>query len=384
MSPTDLLRATYRGLRRALRLVSRPVRRDRGLKGVVIQPYRGYGTAEEIFLMGRVFLQPRLGAGLPAGSVVREVAGVLRRLTRWGLGNTPVTAEFCGTRERFETDGDGYFRVVLRPEGEVDRDVCWHHVHLEVTRHGETATTEASVYIPPPAARLLVISDIDDTVMYTGVANRLKMLWRLFVQSAESRVAFPGVAALYRGLHRGAGGEEHNPLLYVSRAPWSIYEVLEAFFRLKRIPEGPVLFLREWGLTFQRPLPRRAEAHKRDLIDAMLARYHDLPVLLIGDSGQHDPEIYADVVARHPGRVAAVYIRDVSEGGRRADEIAELATETERSGTPLLLADDTVTMARHAVEAGFVARSVMEEVAEEREEESDEEEPDEERLSPPR
>lgn len=380
MSPSALLRSTYRGLRRALRVISRPVRRDRGLKGVVIQPYRGYGTPREVFLMGRVFLQPRLGAGLPAGSVMREVAGVLRRLARWGLGNTTVTAEFCGTRQRFETDRDGYFRIVLRPRGDVDRDVCWHHVHLEVARHGETATSEASVYIPPPSARLLVISDIDDTVMHTGVANRLKMLWRLFVQSAESRTAFPGVAALYRGLHRGPGGEEHNPMLYVSRAPWSIYEVLEAFFRLKKIPEGPVLFLREWGLTFQRPLPRRAEAHKRELIDAMLERYEELPVLLIGDSGQHDPEIYADVVARHPGRVAAVYIRDVSEGGRRAEEIAELAAETERSGCPLLLAGDTLAMARHAADAGFLAPEVLDDVAQEREAESEEEE----RLSPPR
>ena len=42
-------------------------------------------------------------------------------------------------------------------------------------------------------------------------------------------MAFPGVAALYRGLHEGPGGDEGNPMLYVSRAPWSIYEVLEAW-----------------------------------------------------------------------------------------------------------------------------------------------------------
>ena len=167
------------------------------------------------------------------------------------------------------------------------------------------------VFIPPAQCRCVVISDIDDTVMRTGVANKLKMLWRLFVADAASRVAFPGAAALYRALHAGAAGNEANPMLYVSRAPWGIYEMLTEFFHRHAIPEGPVMFLREWGLSWRHPLPRRAEDHKRDLIDHMLRLYADLPFVLIGDSGQHDPEVYAEIVAEHPGRVVAVYIRNV-------------------------------------------------------------------------
>ena len=89
---------------------------------------------------------------------------------------------------------------------------------------------KAQIFIPPASCRYVVISDIDDTVMQTGVANKLRMLWRLFVEDAQSRVAFPGVGALYRALHAGASGDEQNPMLYVSRAPWGIYEVLEEFF----------------------------------------------------------------------------------------------------------------------------------------------------------
>lgn len=333
----------------------------------MIQPYRGYGTAEEVYLMGRVFRQPRFGSTLDAGSVLREIADVLRRLARWGIGDVTVFARVGETEDRFTTDRDGYFRVVLRPGRALDTGVRWHPVHLEVTRGSETATAEGLVYVPPPSARLVVISDIDDTVMLTGVANRAKMLWRLFVQGAETRVAFPGVAALHRGLYQGVGGDECNPMLYVSRAPWSIYEVLEAFFRLQKIPEGPILFLREWGMTLQRPLPRRAEDHKRDLIEAMLERYGDLPFLLIGDSGQHDPEVYAAVVHDHPGRVLAVYIRDVSREPGRAAEIRNLADETARAGCPLVLAEDSMAIARHAVEAGFLASHVLAAVAGERE-----------------
>lgn len=304
--------------------------------------------------MGRVFTQPTLGSGLTPGSLRREIADVLRRFGRWGLGNTTVHARVGSASGTFETDGDGYFHVELVTDGSLDPSERWHRVELTVTRDEEEATEDGLVYVPPPTARYVVISDIDDTVMHTGVANKAKMFWRLFVQDAESRTAFPGVTDLYRALYQGSGGDEGNPMLYVSRAPWSIYEVLETFFRMEGIPEGPVLFLREWGLTLQRPLPRRAKDHKRDLIRGMLRRYPDLPFVLIGDSGQHDPEIYAEVVRQNPDRVKAVYIRDVDADPRRRDEVGRLAKELEKAGSELVLAQHSEDMARHAREIGLI------------------------------
>lgn len=109
-------------------------------------------------------------------------------------------------------------------------DTCWHEVSMALEAAPVTAT--APVFIPLPGCRFMVISDIDDTVVQTGVANTLLMLWRLFVVDAKSRTAFPGVAALYRGLHAGLSGKESNPMFYVSRARWGTYEVLDAFFKL--------------------------------------------------------------------------------------------------------------------------------------------------------
>jgi len=361
-----VLAATYRGFRRALRVVTRPVRRDRGLKGVVIQPYRGYGTPDEAFLPGRVFRQPRFGAGLPAGTLRRQLADALRRLVRWGLGGVRITAELGTARATVETDSDGYFRITLPLAGNPNPDRLWHDVALTATWADVHVRETGRVFIPPASARFVVISDIDDTVMHTGVANKLLMMWRLFVQGAESRTAFPGVSALYRALHGGVGNGELNPMLYVSRGPWSIYEVLERFFQIQEIPVGPILFLREWGLTLQRPLPKRAEDHKRDLIRGILERYDTLPFILIGDSGQHDPEIYAGVVAEHPGRVLAVYIRNVSPGDARRGEIDALARRTAEADCPLVLASDSRTMAEHAAAEGWISRDAVEEVARER------------------
>jgi phosphatidate phosphatase APP1 len=217
----------------------------------------------------------------------------------------------------------------------------------------------------------VVISDIDDTVVQTGVANKLIMLWRLFMLGARSRAAFPGMAALLRALHDGRTGHEVNPMLYVSRAPWGIYEVLDEFFRLHRIPVGPILFLREWGLTLQNPLPRRAPDHKLELIRHMLALYRDLPVVLIGDSGQRDPEVYAQIVHEHPGRVLAIYVRNVSRDPSRHRAIQDLAIQMVDAGSNLLLAADSLAMAAHAVEHGLISPAARAQVLAELEDQPD-------------
>jgi phosphatidate phosphatase APP1 len=230
----------------------------------------------------------------------------------------------------------------------------------------QVVQARGQVFIPPEHCRYVVISDIDDTIMHTGVANKLKMLWRLFVQDAESRVAFPGVAALYRALYAGRSGTEANPMLYVSRAPWGIYDMLDEFFTLHGIPVGPVLFLREWGVSWKSPLPRKAEEHKRELISNMLALYRDLPFILIGDSGQHDPEVYREIVEKHPGRVLAVYIRNVSRDANRIREIEELATAVAAAGSSMVLAADSVAIAEHAAKLGLIAPEAILAVASEK------------------
>jgi phosphatidate phosphatase APP1 len=91
-----------------------------------------------------------------------------------------------------------------------------------------------------------------------------------------------------------------------------------------------------------------------------------MPFVLIGDSGQHDPEIYAAIVREHPDRVTAVYIRDVSRSSNRRREIDELAAEIRKAGSSLVIADDTYAMARHAAGAGLISDASLKRVLNER------------------
>jgi len=399
-----------RMLRRFADVLATPVRKDRGRGGILIQAYRGYGSTHEIYLMGRVFRQLRIGYRLHLKSWRRDLLDVFRRTLRWGVGDAVLRVQVGdpGTNDwpthRIHTDQDGYFHLRLRFETPLPTDRRWLPVHLQlitpacqaehgseslVSHHDERdhderelgesdlgASVTGEVYLPPVTARRVIISDIDDTVMHTGVLNKAKMMWRLFMQGAESRVAFPGVAAFYRALYQGPSGDELNPMLYVSRAPWSIYEVLEEFFNLHHIPVGPILFLREWGLTLQRPLPRRAEDHKLELIREMLEIYQAYPFVLIGDSGQHDAEIYTRIVRENPGRVEAVYIRNVSPSAGRAEAIQTLAQQVVDNGSTLMLAADSFSMAKHAAQHHLIdSDALLEILTEERSDTEDQPSP---------
>ncbi len=354
-------------VRRVLHLLARPVKGDRNQGGMMIQPYRGYGSRHEVFLIGRVFRQPSSTARPAAGTLGRDLFDTARRFLRRSVPNAAVLARFGGTEQQVTTDRDGYFRIHLQPAQPLPVDRLWHHMELVLVRpSGTTATAQGDVFVPPPTARYVVISDIDDTVVYTGVANTVKMLWRLFAQGAQSRVAFPGVTALYQALHHGDSGEDRNPLLYVSRGPWVIYEVLDEFFQRHEIPVGPVLFLRDWGLTLRHPLPRREKDYKLAVIRAMVALYRDLPFVLIGDSGQHDPEMYTQVVREHPGRVLAIYIRNVSRDPARRRAIETLAKDVVAADSSLVLAADSFAMAEHAAANGLISPTALAAVLKER------------------
>jgi len=369
MDPKDVRGASaraFRASRRLLRVLARPADSVVAEDGVVLQAYRGYGSAEEVFLIGRVYRQPAWLSGASGRFHKGIWDDIGRLLFRRGVPGATVRARFGGSETVAATDRDGYFRVHLHPTLPPHRDRTWHRMGLELEHPPVRLEAEGELFVPPGGGRLLVISDIDDTILKTGVANKARMLWRLFLDGAESRPAFPGVAALLQALYHGAAGREHNPLLYVSRSPWTLYEVLDAFFRAQAVPGGPLLFLREWGLRPWRPFPRRATDHKHVLIRHMVELYRDLPVLLIGDSVQDDPEIYAQIAREHPGRVRAIYVRGVDPPPARVRAIEALAAEAAGVGTSLLLAPDSLAMAEHAAAHGMIAPEAVAAIAAER------------------
>ncbi len=152
---------------------------------------------------------------------------------------------------------------------------------------------------------LSVISDIDDTVKVTEMADRAAMFDRTFFRDFE---AVPGMAALYRDW-AARGAVFH----YVSSSPWHLYEPLDAFLTDAAFPCRS-LSLKRVRLKDRTLLDlfRKGTATKPAQIEPILQRYPKRQFVLVGDSGEHDPEVYAALLRKYPAQVVRVYIHNVS------------------------------------------------------------------------
>jgi phosphatidate phosphatase APP1 len=154
-----------------------------------------------------------------------------------------------------------------------------------------------------------------------------------------------------------------NPLFYVSGSEWNLFDLLVNFFRYHDIPEGP-LFLRDKGLRFDKPdVAPNEQEFKHSQICRILDTFPHLKFICIGDSGQHDPEIYRDIVKEYPGRILGIYIRDVS-GDNRDAEVEGIIKEVKKEGTEMLLLRETLSAAKHALSMKWINENQLADVEE--------------------
>ena len=330
---------------------------------IIILPYQGFGTAKKLYLKGRVLEDKKIAVSGKKDRFWDNLANMYKRFQSDEIPHARILARFQGFEKLLRADEEGFFEVEFEPAHPLPEDRLWHTIDLELIapqrQDQPPARAQGQVLVPPSDAEFGVISDIDDTVLHTQTANPLRMARNLFLGNAYTRLPFPGVAAFYQSLMRGSRGDSHNPIFYVSSSPWNIYDLLTEFFRLQEIPFGPLLFLRDWGLTREELLPTSHHRHKLETISRILGLFNDLSFILIGDSGQEDPEIYTQVIRDHPGRVLAIYIRNVTRQPQRIAAIQSQSEEAAAMGIPLLLARDTLAMAHHAAENKWISPDTL-------------------------
>ncbi len=366
---TLLARAAYAIEKPIDRFRYRLKRRLGRIGPVTIIPYRGFGNESRALLRGRVLENRMLAKPDHGDSVWRNLSTMIRRFTSEEIARARVRVRFRGLETEVESDDEGYFHAEFRlPRSRAPADV-WQEARLDLLDGAlpgqPPVSVSGAVMMPGLRARFGVISDVDDTILMSYVTTILSRLEVFFLHNAYTRKPFEGVAAFYRALQRGGNGQAYNPIFYVSSSPWNIYDLFEDFFRVNGIPAGP-FFLQDYGLERDRFFKLSLREHKRRSIREILTLYDRLPFILIGDSGQKDAEIYAQTARDYPGRVAAIYIRDVTPR-RPHRELARLARALQREGVDLLLVADTLEAARHAVRRGFIAPDAPEAIGVQRE-----------------
>lgn len=254
-------------------------------------------------------------------------AGALSGLRRaLGLAEGDArTARFATVAGWFFVDNERGKRIPVQIgtlEGILDRSAASGHarglIRVPVGGPAEWLTVETAarngrrfsgrVRLVAPTG-LSVVSDVDDTIKVTEVlAGKSRVLERTFLEPFEP---VGGMAALYRSWSdRGA------VFHYVSASPWHLYPELSAFVAASDLPEGS-FHLREFRFkdSTRWNLLQPARRHKTTSIEELLARFPQRRFVLVGDSGELDPEIYGELARRHPQRIAAILIRRLDADG---------------------------------------------------------------------
>lgn len=308
---------TFHGLRENLG-------RRRGLRPSII-PFAGYGGRDWVRVLGRVVLRPEGEAG--AG--VTGLRG-WRSFTSIPVRDVEVEVSIGSETRIITTDRGGVLDV------RVDARLApgWQRIRLSI---GSRPAVEAPIFIVDDDLEFGIVSDVDDTVMVTALPRPFLAAWNTFVLSEHARTPVAGMSVLYERLLREHPG---IPVVYLSTGAWNVVPTLTRFLSRNLYPSG-VLLLTDWGPTHDRWF-RSGPQHKRGNLERLAEEFPQVRWLLVGDDGQHDPELYGEFSQKHPGNVSAVAIRQLTAGeavlaGGRAETKPEHEGDT---GIPWLYAPD--------------------------------------------
>ncbi|HEX7261327.1 MAG TPA: phosphatase domain-containing protein [Luteolibacter sp.] len=315
--------------------------------------YGGYADRFGTHISGRVLSKVVGGGPLDDATVWDNLLNTWRRWESDEVACAEVTICYRKEEITVTSDDEGYYTATFS-NGYPDSQL-WSTAHARVRgENGEIPVTH-EVLTPLASAEFGVISDLDDTVIHTGITSLLLAAKLTFLENAKTRKPLDGVAELYTAFQKGMTRELTNPIFYVSSSPWNLHDLLADFLQLNEIPRGPIQ-LRDFGLDATKFVKEKGHGHKLRKALQLLDGYPDLPFVLVGDSGQEDPAIYAQICGLRPGRVRAIYIRDVDpEADSEHDALAHQAVEIAAShGVPMILAPNSQAMSEHASQLGLI------------------------------
>jgi hypothetical protein len=197
-------------------------------------------------------------------------------------------------------------------------------IDVEINDRQRSFVGEARLHGP---RGLSIVSDIDDTIKHTQVLNRKAMLLNTF---ARPFAAVQGMSDWYARIAGASATTEPVAFHYVSGSPFQLLPALQGFVALERFPIGSV-HLRSMDLGPSALFSKGASLrHKHTAIERLLLDFPLRHFVLVGDSGEQDPEVYGETARRHPERIRAVLIRDLGGDGA-TDSTTDSATDTEQA-----------------------------------------------------
>ncbi len=320
--------------------------------------FQTYGTFNHLYLRGRALEDESIN--LEQKGVFKLLLNAWKRFETDEIKNTELTVKMGDNKFFYvKTDNDGYFKLdevvddisnYANEEGWVNFEFSYRQEQISRIIQSENRFP-GQMLIPSKKASFGVISDIDDTILHTGLTSILK--WRVILntllKSSGKRLPLEGAPEFYHLLHQGKTGVEANPMFYVSHSPWNLYRYLEYFLKKNNFPKGPII-LRNFPKPFSKKSKDEKPQKQKEILN-ILEAYPSLKFVLIGDSGEHDPDIYMEIAEAYPDRILAIYLRSVKHK-RKMLRVSGLYKNYKT--TPVLLVESSKEAIEHASKQGFV------------------------------
>lgn len=226
----------------------------------------------------------------------------LRRLTASDWEDAALAVTFDGQTQTTRSGHDGVFEVTFRAPPSQPFRPGMHPVTAQV----QGAISKTTVKVLDDRAAFFVISDFDDTMAVSNVVHRRELLKAALLQDADTQPVVEGMPGFYRCLVEAQRPE--TALAVVTGSPHQYVGRIAHFLARHGFPLAGI-YPRDLGLD-------TLSDYKQPVIRKLLQGTKQ-PVVLIGDSGEHDPEVYVQIRKEFPGRVRAIYLRDA--GGDTSD-----------------------------------------------------------------
>jgi len=324
----------------------------------VIKVYHGYGNDEKVIVIGHVFKLSPFPRKTFRSNWLVNLFSMLRLFMVRPFANAKISIEWQGIIYHTRAEDDGFFRYEICPK--IPPNKGWQKVFVRLEEDAykiRVIQCIGEVYIPFPSQHGF-ISDIDDTFLISHSARLRRKLYVLFTKNAHSRKPFKGVVHHYELLAgHNRFGDNCNPFFYVSGSEWNLYSLIIEFSRVNDLPKG--IFL----LSTLKRLTQFWKSGSNDLmtkftrIIRIIEAFPHLQFVLLGDDSQIDVNIYFSVVKHFPGKVFAVYIRQV--GKTKNTETEERIKEIESHGVHCCYFKYSAEAVIHSEKIGLIAKSEL-------------------------
>lgn len=302
---------------------------------VRVQPFFGFRSERHLHLVARA-LKGREPA-FEKRSFWRDLTNMAGQYLSREVPDLEVELEYGladgqSISQRAISGPEGYVRFDIALPGNAGRPerTRWERALVRWSLDGgHGGEVPAWILTPGSLTRTGIISDIDDTILETGITGSFRKIarnWkRVMAQMPSDRTIVPGATAFYSAIGGKAASTKEaeaaidaliprarvRPVFYVSSSPWNLFSYLITFKRERGLPLGPVM-LRDWGFNRKTLGSKSHGSHKVEAIERIVETFPDLRFALIGDDTQKDLVAFGEIATKFPGRIAAVFIRAAS------------------------------------------------------------------------